>query len=117
MVFALASAFPTILLPQLYFESFHFNTEQVGLQSVSVIIGTIIGEQIGGLCSDRWMSKNGKRHSPEHRLCLSFIGYALSIVDIAVFLVQLQHAGSLWNVTPTVGVSIAAVGSSLLRPS
>ncbi|KAI0521827.1 major facilitator superfamily domain-containing protein [Xylaria bambusicola] len=115
MVFALASVFPTILLPQLYFENFHFNTEEVGLQSISVIIGTIIGEQIGGLCSDRWMnSKKGKRHPPEYRLWLSFIGYALSIVGIAVFLVQLQHAGNMWNVTPTVGVGIAAVGNQLI---
>lgn len=113
MVFCLAGVLPTIEIPQIYVEAFHFNTQEVGLQNASIIIGTILGEQIGGFASDQWMSRRKGAATPEYRLWLSYIGYLLAICGIVVFLVQLQQAGEHWNITPTVGAGIAAAGNQI----
>lgn len=113
MVFNLANVFPTLEIPQLYVEKFHQNTQEVGLQFAAVIIGTILGEQIGGHLSDKWMRQK-RATSQEFRLWLSHFGYALSIAGIVIFLVQLDKAGETWNITPTVGVGFAAAGNQIV---
>ena len=96
---------------------FGFNTQQVGLQYLSLIIGSVIGEQIGGITSDRWMLWRGKKiqrqPEPEFRLWLSYIGHVLTIVGVVVFLVQLGNIKS-YNVTPVVGAAIAAAGNQIV---
>ncbi|KAI0406749.1 major facilitator superfamily domain-containing protein [Xylaria palmicola] len=113
MVFNLAAVLPVIETPQLYVEKFHFNTQEVGLQSVAIIVGTLLGEYIGGFCSDLWMRQK-RAKAPEFRLWLSYFGYALSIAGLAVFLVQLQYAGNSWNITPTVGAGVASAGNQIV---
>ncbi|KAI0140457.1 MFS general substrate transporter [Xylariaceae sp. FL1272] len=113
MVFALANVLPTIEIPQLYVEEFHLNTQEVGLQNVAIIIGTLLGEQIGGFCSDRWMRQK-RATTAEFRLWLSYFGYALSIVGLAVFLAQIASAGKTWNITPTVGAGVASAGNQIV---
>ncbi|KAI0533885.1 major facilitator superfamily domain-containing protein [Xylaria digitata] len=113
MVFNLAAVLPTIETPQLYVEQFHFNAEEVGLQNVAIIIGTLLGEHVGGFCSDRWMRQK-RATAPEFRLWLSYFGYALSIAGLAVFLVQLERAGNTFNITPTVGTGIASAGNQIV---
>ncbi|TGJ83166.1 hypothetical protein E0Z10_g5593 [Xylaria hypoxylon] len=113
MVFNLAAVLPTIETPQLYVEKFHFNTQEVGLQNVAIIIGTLLGEYVGGFCSDRWMRQK-RATAPEFRLWLAYFGYALSIAGIAVFLVQLERAGNTWDVTPTVGAGVASAGNQVV---
>ncbi|KUI53057.1 hypothetical protein VP1G_00452 [Cytospora mali] len=119
MVFLWAFVMPTIEVPQLYPELFGFNAQQTGIQLISVVIGTIIGEQVGGRMSDMWMSARRKRlggRVPEHefRLWLSYSGLALSIVGVVVFLVQLSYAGHTWNVTPLIGVGICSAGNQIV---
>ncbi|GME26032.1 Major facilitator superfamily [Neofusicoccum parvum] len=116
MVFLLASVMITIEIPQLFVEKFHLNTQQVGLQNLSVILGSVIGEQLGGRASDMWMARGGGRraHAPEYRLWLSYAGYLLAICGVVVFLVQIERAGEGWNITPIVGAAIAAVGNQLV---
>jgi hypothetical protein len=117
MVFLLAGVFVTIEIPQLFVEQFDFTAEQIGLQNISVIIGTLIGEGIGGFMSDQWMAQRKKRVykvAPEFRLWLSYPGYALAIVGVIVFLVQLMNAGEHWNVTPLIGAGIAASGMQIV---
>ncbi|KAK9451826.1 mfs transporter [Limtongia smithiae] len=117
MVFLWGSIMTTIEMPQLYPEQFGFNTQQVGLQNVAVIIGTILGEQVGGFSSDKWMlypQRRGKFPEPEYRLWLSYIGYALTICGVVVFLVQTERAGAHWNVTPLVGAALAAAGNQIV---
>ncbi|KIW04383.1 uncharacterized protein PV09_04667 [Verruconis gallopava] len=117
MVFLLAGVFITIEIPQLFVEQFGFNAEQIGLQNIAIIIGTLIGEQIGGSASDQWMAQRRKKvHNvkPEYRLWLSYPGYVLATVGIIVFLVQLNNAGQHWNVTPLVGAGIAAAGMQIV---
>lgn len=124
MVFLLASVMITIEIPQLFVEKFGFNTQQVGLQNLSVIIGSVIGEQMGGRMSDWWMvhNNNGRKkrgevvndRPAEFRLWLSYGGYLLAICGTVVFLVQIGRAGEAWNITPVVGAAIAAVGNQLV---
>lgn len=114
MVFLIAGILPTIEIPQLFVEEFGFNPQQVGLQNASVIIGSILGEQIGGILSDQWMKQQRKTPRPEFRLWLSYIGYALAIAGIVVFLVCLQQAGHTWNVKPLVGVAFASGGNQIV---
>lgn len=119
MVFLLASVLIAIEIPQLFVEKFHFNTQQVGLQNISIIIGTVIGEQVGGIMSDRWMWRRqnklqDKTVQPEFRLWLSYIGYLLAICGIVVFLIQIERAGESWNITPIIGAGIAAAGNQIV---
>lgn len=118
MVFLFGSITLTIEIPQIYPEKFGFNTQQVGLQFLGIIIGSVIGEQVGGLISDRWMllrqKRTGQPPAPEYRLWLSYIGHALTICGIVVFAVQLGKPGNKWNVTPIVGAAIAAGGNQIV---
>ncbi|KAH8888102.1 MFS general substrate transporter [Thozetella sp. PMI_491] len=117
MVFLFSSVLIAIEIPQLFVKYFHFNTQQVGLQNISIITGSVLGEQIGGFLSDQWMTRQ-RRHKPdtepEFRLWLSHVGYALAIAGIIVFLVCLKQAGSTWNLSPLVGAAIAAGGNQIV---
>ncbi|KAF9737648.1 hypothetical protein PMIN02_001271 [Paraphaeosphaeria minitans] len=119
-VFLFASVLSTVEVPQLFGQKFHLNAQQIGLQFLSLIIGSVVGEQIGGRASDMWMRRAGRkrpggRPAPEFRLWLTYLGYALVICGIVVFLVRIEQAAPLkWNVTPLVGVAIAAAGNQIV---
>lgn len=117
MIFLFGSILITIEIPQLFPQLFHFNTEQVGLQFLGVIIGSVLGEQIGGLSSDKWMAFRGRRSRAtvpaEFRLWLSYPGFLLTICGVVVFLIQLGQLKT-YNVTPIVGVGIAAAGNQIV---
>ncbi|KAJ7615307.1 major facilitator superfamily domain-containing protein [Roridomyces roridus] len=97
MVFMWAFILPTILIPEIF---------------------PLIGEQLGGRTSDWWMRRRHRVLNapppPEYRLWLSYPGFALSIIGTVVFLVQIQHLGTSWNITPLIGVVIASVGNQLV---
>ncbi|KAI9151260.1 putative MFS multidrug transporter [Paramyrothecium foliicola] len=117
MVFLWGSVMTTFEIPQIFPEKFGFNTQQVGLQYVGIIVGTVVGEQVGGALSDRWMwqrERKGKVPQPEYRLWLSYPGFLLTICGVVVFLVQIEHASDKWNVTPIIGASIAAAGNQIV---
>ncbi|EPS31933.1 hypothetical protein PDE_06892 [Penicillium oxalicum 114-2] len=118
MIFLWGSITLTIEIPQVFPEQFKFNSQQVGMQFLGVIIGSVIGEQIGGLMSDRWMAlrqkKIGTYPAAEYRLWLSYLGHILTIVGVVVFAVQLGKAGDQWNITPIIGAAIAASGNQIV---
>ena len=117
MVFLWGSVMTTLEIPQIYPEKFGFNAEQVGLQNIAIIIGTLVGEQLGGFASDKWMQLRARRRKaplPEFRLWLSYIGFVLTICGITVFFIQLGKATNTWNVTPLVGAGIAAGGNQIV---
>ncbi|KAJ5870206.1 hypothetical protein N7455_005147 [Penicillium solitum] len=118
MVFLWGSVMISIEIPQIYPEKFAFNTQQVGLQFLGVITGSIIGEQVGGLISDRWMlirsKRTGEPPAPEYRLWLSYIGHALTICGIVVFVIQLRDSSDIWDITPIIGSAIAASGNQIV---
>lgn len=143
IVFAFTSVLITVEIPQLFVPKFEFNPQQIGLQFLGNIIGSVLGEQIAGRGSDWWMNwktkqMNGgasgdKRPEPEFRLWLSYGGYLLSMVGLLVFGIRFQQAPQgEWNVTPIVsalndgqdqcmiltqekvGVAIAAAGGQVI---
>lgn len=75
MVFLFGSVLTTVEVPQLLQEKFELNAEQLGLQFLGVILGSVIGEQMGGVLSDFWMSRRARhinrKPDPEFRLWLS----------------------------------------------
>lgn len=118
-VFLFGSILITIEIPQLFESKFDLNTEQVGLQFIGVIVGSLLGEQVGGALSDVWMRVGKKRQGlapePEFRLWLSYLGYVLTIVGVAVFLVTTETAtAGKWTVVPVVGSAVAAAGNQVV---
>ncbi|KAK2593031.1 hypothetical protein QQS21_009285 [Conoideocrella luteorostrata] len=122
MIFLWGVVMTTLEIPQIFPEKFGFNAEQIGLQSVGLIIGTLFGELSGGFASDKWMllrrsrtgSGIGAAVDPEFRLWLGYIGHLLTIVGVAVFFVQLDRATGKYNVTPVVGAAIASTGNQIV---
>ncbi|KAL4909642.1 hypothetical protein BDW74DRAFT_186165 [Aspergillus multicolor] len=118
MVFLLASVLISIEIPQIFPDKFGLDARQVGLQNLAIIIGSGLGEHVGGYLSDQWMSYRenqiGRIPLPEHRLWLSYSGVALAICGIVVFLVQTEKASGQWNVTPLIGAAIAAGGIQIV---
>ncbi|XHF98333.1 hypothetical protein AWENTII_001889 [Aspergillus wentii] len=119
MVFLFGSILTTVEVPDLLQQKFDLNTEQLGMQFLGVIIGSVLGEQMGGNLSDYWMKQRSRRiqdnPEPEFRLWLSYFGFALTIVGLIVFLVCTQTASSgHWTVTPIIGTAISAVGTQLV---
>lgn len=109
----------TVEIPQLFVPKFAFNSQQIGLQFLGIIIGSIIGEQVGGRLSDFWMRRVGGRKntavSPEFRLWLVYGGFLLAMVGLIVFGVRFEQAKlDHWNVTPIIGIAIAAVGNQIV---
>jgi len=117
VTFAFSSVLMTVEIPQLFEPKFGFNAQQLGLQFLGMIIGSIIGEQLAGYGSDAWMRygrKSGKT-DPEFRIWLSYIGFITSIIGIVVFCVQTDAAAQgRWNVTPIVGIAIAGFGVQIV---
>ncbi|CAI7669075.1 unnamed protein product [Penicillium viridicatum] len=118
MVFLWGSIALTIEISQIYPAKFGLNTQQVGLQFLGIIIGSVIGEQIGGFISDRWMlmrqKRTGEPSPPEYRLWLSYIGHSLTICGIVVFAIEIQDSGGAWTIAPVIGAAIAAGGNQIV---
>ncbi|RLL99162.1 hypothetical protein CFD26_105262 [Aspergillus turcosus] len=118
MVFCLSNVLATVEVPILLERRWGLNPEQLGLQFLGPIIGSVLGEQLGGRISDLWMRqrerKIRKRPEPEYRLWLSYIGYILSIVGLIVFLVCTQLSGNHWEVAPIIGIAIGAAGNQVV---
>ncbi|KAL2126392.1 hypothetical protein VTI74DRAFT_1007 [Chaetomium olivicolor] len=130
MVFLWANIMMSVETGQLFPQNFGFDSQQVGLQNISIIIGSVIGEQIGGFLSDWWMwrrhrkagsdsesQEEGKESNPpqpEFRLWLGYPGQLLTICGVVVYFVQIDRAGHSWNITPVVGMGIAAAGNQIV---
>lgn len=119
MVFLFGSVLITVEVPQLLQEKFELNSEQLGLQFLGVIIGSVLGEQVGGSLSDFWMNSRARqiqrKPEPEFRLWLSYPGILLAIAGIIVFLVCTEQApAGHWVVDPIVGTAVAAFGNQVV---
>ena len=120
MVFVFAAVLTTVEIPQLLQEKFSLSAQGIGLQFIPLIIGSVLGEQVGGTLSDLWMNRHARHssrenHAPEYRLWLSYIGFSFTIAGLVVFLVQTQNSpAGKWNVTPLVGLAITAFGNQII---
>ena len=118
MVFLFGSVLTTVETPTLFIPKFGFGPQTIGIQFLALIIGSVIGEQVGGRLSDYWMTtgtkrNSGKRPSNEFRLWLSYPGYLLEICGIVVFLVMTEELAT-YNVSPIIGAGIAAAGNQIV---
>ncbi|KAL9095843.1 MAG: hypothetical protein Q9165_001840 [Trypethelium subeluteriae] len=121
IVFGFASVLVTVEIPQLFLPKFGFNPQEIGLQFLGIIVGSIIGEQLSGPLSDWFMGARakklgpGRRAQPEQRLWLSYAGFLLAMVGLIVFGVRTAQAPMMhWNVTPIVGIAIAGAGNQIV---
>lgn len=117
VTFGFASVLLTVEIPQLFEPKFGFNAQQLGLQFLGMIIGSVLGEQLSGYGSDAWMryGKKTGRGEPEFRIWLSYIGFITTIIGLVVFCIQTDKAAQgHWNVTPIIGVAIAGFGQQII---
>lgn len=94
-IFTYASVTIGVGIPSLFGEKFHFDSGQVGLQYIAPLIGATLGEQISGPVSDLFLRKytvRTGRHIAEHRIWISYIGFATAIVGVMVWAVQFHNA-------------------------
>ncbi|KAJ5439085.1 MFS general substrate transporter [Penicillium daleae] len=119
VTFMFGNTLVVVELPALFGEKFGFNSEQLGLQFIGLIVGSVLGEQIGGRFSDFWMRRRswklGTNAAPEHRLWIAHLGFVLAIVGLVVFLVRTEQASAgHWNVLPVIGIAIAGAGNQIV---
>ncbi|KAL2817045.1 MFS multidrug transporter [Aspergillus cavernicola] len=119
MVFLFASVLASVEVPQLLQQKFALNAEQLGLLFLGLIIGSLLGEQMGGYMSDLWMNTRAHRiHArpePEFRLWMSYFGFLVTIAGMVVFLVCTEQAPQgHWSVQPIVGTGVAAFGNQVV---
>lgn len=119
IVFGFASVLLTLEIPQIFQPRFHFNSQQTGLQFLGMIVGSILGEIVGGKGSDIWMRRGAaklgrsRRAQPEYRLWLSYGAFICVLVGLIVFCVQIEKIKA-YNVTPIIGIGIAAFGNQII---
>ena len=123
IVFCYANIALLVEMPVIFGEKFHLDAQQIGLQYIALMIGSIIGEQISGRLSDfvqRNRDKSLQNHhrghvSPTHRLWFSYVGFLTVFVGLIVWGICVQQAkeGD-WEVSPLIGAGIAAFGNQII---
>ena len=118
VTFCYANVACGVELTSLFHEKFNFNPQQIGLQFLSLILGCILGEQIGGWVSDLWMKychfKNSDK-TIEDRLWLSYPGFIIAIVGLIIYGVLLGNiTDSTWRFGPLVGLCLASFGLQII---
>lgn len=109
----------SVEVPQLLQRKFELNAQQLGLSFLGLVVGSLLGEQLGGYMSDLWMSmrarKIGRKPEPEYRLWLSYIGFLLGIAGMVVFLVCTEQAATgKFDIRPIIGTGVAAFGNQVV---
>jgi hypothetical protein len=118
VIFNFSSVLLTVEIPQLFTPKYGFNAQQIGLQFIGMIVGSVLGEQLGGRGSDLFMSRSARKSGskalqPERRIWLCYPGFLTVIIGIIVFFVQVQNL-SHYNVSPIVGIWISAFGNQII---
>lgn len=119
MIFGFTSVLLTVEIPQLFGPKFHFNAQQIGLQFLGMIIGSVLGEIVGGKGSDMFMRRQSAKlgrfrtAAPEHRLWLSYPAFAMVICGLVVFCIQVENLKA-YNVSPIMGIAISAFGNQVI---
>ncbi|KAF9895308.1 hypothetical protein FE257_000212 [Aspergillus nanangensis] len=83
MIFNLSAAMLTVEIPQLFAERFHFNAQQIGLQFIGIIVGTIVGETANVVVLKYLRRRASKQHlpaaNPTSYLVASYLGFLCMI--------------------------------------
>lgn len=118
VTFSYANVACGVELTSLFHEKFDFNPQQIGLQFLSLIVGCILGEQLGGWISDSWMRR--MRHKKAHvhiedRLWISYLGFATAIAGLIIYGVLLGRIDDgRWRFGPLVGLCAASFGLQIV---
>ncbi|KAJ5970094.1 uncharacterized protein N7479_000012 [Penicillium vulpinum] len=102
-------------MPLAFGEKFHFDAQQIGLQFIAIIIGCVLGEQVGGPMSDWFLKRIRESRGKSclaNRLWLSYIAFATIFAGILTWGFQLQRVTT-WSVTPCLGAAIASFGNQM----
>lgn len=119
LAFCYANIAFSVELPGIMVGKFGLDSQQLSLQYIALIIGSIIGEILAGPLSDWWMSfcirrRKGKKVIVD-RLWLSYDGIILCIVGWIIFGVYLTKAKqNQWIITPLIGCAIGAAGQNIM---
>lgn len=118
VTFSYANVACGVELTALFHEKFGFNPQQIGLQFLSLILGCILGEQVGGWISDALMKYSQIRSSKrviETRLWLSYPGFIIAIMGLVIYGVLLESiTDGKWRFGPLVGLCLASFGLQLV---
>lgn len=119
VVFSYANIVLIVETPQIFGPLFSLDAQQLSLQYIAIIVGSIIGELLAGPLSDWWMKfcikKRGGRKVIADRLWVSYYGYICVIVGLMVWGVYLYKAQKgHWVFTPLIGSAIAAAGNNIV---
>ncbi|KAK4238064.1 major facilitator superfamily domain-containing protein [Achaetomium macrosporum] len=112
MAFLWANIMMSVETGSLFPENFSLDPQAVGLQNIAVIVGFL---------SDWWM---WRRHHAKHLASLQqqqgiiinsdddeTTSMLFTITGVAVYLAQAGAAGHTWNISPDVGMGLAAAGN------
>ncbi|KAG7665107.1 uncharacterized protein J8A68_001416 [[Candida] subhashii] len=119
ITFCYANIVIVVEMPQVMIPLFQLSPQDLALQYISIIIGSIIGEVLGGPLSDWWMkrciAKRGGKRVIADRLCVCYNGYVWVIVGLIVWGVTLYTAevGN-WTIKPLIGCAITAAGNNIV---
>lgn len=119
VTFSYANIVLIVETPQVFGPLFLLDAQQLSLQYISLIIGSIIGELLAGPLSDRWMKfcfkKRGGKRIIADRLWISYYGFLCVIVGLIIWGVYLFKAErGHWIITPLIGAAIAAAGNNIV---
>ncbi|RLV82809.1 putative efflux pump mfs2 [Meyerozyma sp. JA9] len=118
ITFSYANVACGVELTSLFHEKFNFNPQQIGLQFLSLIVGCILGEQLGGWISDFWMKNMRvrlKRNCIEDRLWISYLGFSTAIAGLIIYGVLLGRiSDGKWKFGPLVGLCVASFGLQIV---
>lgn len=117
ITFTYANVACGVELTSLFHEKFGFNPQQIGIQFISLILGCILGEQIGGWVSDYWMKwfRPKRAFTIEDRLWLSYPGFIIAIIGLSIYGVLLENSRDFtWRFSPLIGLFLASFGLQIV---
>lgn len=119
VTFSYANIVLIVETPQIFGSLFLLDAQQLSLQYIALIIGSIFGELLSGPLSDYWMKfcirRRGGQRITVDRLWISYYGYLCIIVGLIVWGVYLFNAEKgHWIISPLIGAAIAAAGMNIV---
>lgn len=114
MVFNLVAGMLTVEIPQLFAARFGFGAEQIGLQFIGIIAGTIIAETFNATLLYA-LRRRYETVRPLNYLVISYFGFLCVIAGLVTFCICLGNTQPMhYNVSPIIGIGIAGFGNQVV---
>lgn len=119
MIFNIVAGMLTVEIPQLFAERFNFGAEQIGLQFIGIITGTVFAEFFNAAVLYTMRRRAARRHDkmprPVNFLLVSYLGFVCVIAGLVAFCICMENMKPLhYNVTPIVGIGVAGFGNQVV---